>query len=89
MRALGFADLLIANKFKPAIRTVAEAYGLSAAAFRAWRKHKQLAKTTDPLMKSFRAEIAKLEWNEPEILEKLKYAGANYRTEKKFAHKDK
>jgi len=89
MRALGFADLLKENKFKPAIRTVADAYGLSAAAFRAWRKNKKLAKTADPLMKSFRAEIAKLEWNEAEILKKLKYAGVDYRAEKKLAHKDK
>jgi hypothetical protein len=40
-------------------------------------------------MKSFRAEIAKLEWNEAKILQKLKYAGIDYRSEKKLAHKDK
>jgi hypothetical protein len=89
MRALGFADLLKANNFKPAISTVAEAYGLSTEAYGAWRKSKRLAKTTDPLMKSFRAEIAKLEWNEAEILEKLKSAGADYRAQNKFAHKNK
>lgn len=90
MQALGFADLLIANNYKPApIRTVASAYGETAAAFRGWRKHKRLGKTTDPLMKSFREATAKLDWNESEILDKLKKAGKNYRDEKKLAHKSK
>lgn len=89
MRALGFADLLKANNFKPAISTVAEAYGLRTGTYAAWRKDKKLAKTTDPLMKSFRAEISNLEWKEAEIFKKLKYAGADYRAQKKFAHKNK
>ena len=40
-------------------------------------------------MKSFRAEISNLEWKEAEIFKKLKYAGADYRAQKKFAHKNK
>ena len=90
MQALGFADLLIANNYKPApIRTVASAYGETAAAFRGWRKHKRLGKTTDPLMKSFRDAMKKLDWDESQILDKLKKAGKNYRDEKKLAHKSK
>jgi hypothetical protein len=40
-------------------------------------------------MKSFREGIAKLEWDEAQILERLKRAGATYRTEKKIACKNK
>ena len=54
MQALGFGDLLIANKYKPAVKTVADAYGETAENMATWRKDKQLAKTTDPLMKSFK-----------------------------------
>jgi hypothetical protein len=89
MQALGFGDLLIAKKYTPAIKTVADAYGETAENIAAWRKDKRLAKTTDPLMKSFREGIAKLEWDEAQILERLKRAGATYRTEKKIACKNK
>jgi hypothetical protein len=40
-------------------------------------------------MKSFGTEIANLEWNKAKILQKLKYAGADYRAEKKLAKKHK
>ena len=101
MQALGYADLLIANNYKgliiannykgkgTAIRTVATAYGLSFDAFRGWRKSKRLGKTTDQLMKSFREEIAKLDWDESHILDELTAAGAKYLNEKKLAHKSK
>jgi hypothetical protein len=90
MEALGFADLLIANKFQgeeAAIRTVAEAYGQKADTFRGWRK--RLGKTTDPLMKSFRAEIAKLDWDEVHVLSHLKKTGAQYQTQEKVAFQAK
>jgi hypothetical protein len=92
MRALGYADLLIANNYKgkPAvIRTVATAYGQKADTFRGWRKSKRLGKTTDPVMQSFRAEIAKLDWDELTVLEALNAAGVSYKTEKKLVHKFK
>jgi hypothetical protein len=89
MQALGFADLLIANKYKPAIRTVAEAYGATAAAFRGWRKDKDIGKTTDNLMKSFREKIAKLDWDQSHILDEIKFAGKKYRAEEKLAHEPK
>jgi hypothetical protein len=92
MRALGFADLLIKNKYKgeaAAIRTVANAYGQHAEAFRAWRKNKRLGKTTDQLMKSFREEVEKLDWDETHILDELKRAGAKYQEEQHLAHKSK
>jgi hypothetical protein len=62
MQALGFADLLIVNKYKgaePPIRTVANAYGQKAPTYRAWRKND--GKTTDPRMKLFREEVKKLD----------------------------
>jgi hypothetical protein len=40
-------------------------------------------------MQSFRAEIAKLAWDEGQVLSALKEAGATYLTEKKLAHKSK
>ena len=92
MQALGYADLLITNGYKgkdTAIRTVAAAYGKKADAFRGWRKSKRLGKTTDPVMLSFRAEIAKLGWDEADVMEALKAAGANYLKEKTLAHKSK
>jgi hypothetical protein len=89
MQALGFADLLMANKYKPAVRTVAGAYGTKADAFRGWRKDKRLGKTSDPLMKSFREAIKKLDWNESQILDELYKAGKHYLAQKKIAHKSK
>jgi hypothetical protein len=92
MQALGFADLLIKNKYKgeaAAIRTVANAYGQHADAFRAWRKNKRLGKTTDQLMKSFREEVATLDWDEIHILDELTRAGAKYQEEQHLAHKSK
>ena len=67
MRALGYADLLIANNYKGkgiVIRTVATAYGPKGDAFRGWRKSKRLGKTTDQRMKSYREEVANLNWDE-------------------------
>lgn len=92
MQALGYADLLIAKKYRgdePANRTVAGAYGEKTDAFRSWKKRKSLGKTTDPLMKSFREDVAKLDWDENHILDELKAAGAKYQEEKKLAHKFK
>jgi hypothetical protein len=89
MQALGFADLLMANNYKPAVRTVAAAYGAKADAFRGWRKDKRLGKTTDPLMKSFREAIKKLDWNESQILDELQKAGKNYLAQKKIAKSKK
>ena len=92
MQALGYADLLIKNNYKgkdTAIRTVSAAYGVKADRFRGWRKSKRLGKTTDSVMQSFRAEIAKLDWDEAYALEALNEAGANYLKEKKLAHKSK
>jgi len=92
MRALGYADLMIANKYKgqeASIRSVAAAYGVKADRFRGWRKSKRLGKTTDPLMQSFRAEIAKLAWDEVHVLNALQVAGATYLKEVKLAHKSK
>jgi hypothetical protein len=69
MKALGYANLLISNKYKgeaTTIRTVAEAYGQKANTFRAWRK--KLGKTADAVMKSFREEVANLDWNENHVL---------------------
>jgi hypothetical protein len=88
MRALGFADLLIARKYKPAIRTVANAFGVKAATFRKWRNNNpRLGKTTDSLMKSFREEIStKRDWDEAQVLAELKAAGELYKQEKKLAH---
>src|SRR5262249_14909415 len=87
MQALGFADLLKDNNYKPAIRTVAGAYGTKADAFRGWRKDKRLGKTADPLMKSFREAIAKRDWNESQILDELQKAGKYYLAQKKIAKK--
>ena len=81
MQALGYADLLIAKKYKgehAAIRTVARAYKQSANTFRSWRKSKRLGKTTDLLMQSYREEVAKRDWDESHILDKLKDAGKKY-----------
>ena len=92
MQALGFADLLIANKYKgdpAAIRTVASAYKQSANTFRGWRKSKRLGKTTDPLMQFYREEVAKRDWDEGHILDELAVAGEKFREEKKLAHKSK
>jgi hypothetical protein len=92
MQALGYADLLIANNYKgkgTVIRTVAAAYGKKADAFRGWRKSPRLGKTTDLRMKSFREEVAKLDWDESHILGELTAAGAKYLKEKKLAHKSK
>ena len=71
------------------IRTVATAYGQKDDAFRGWRKSKRLGKTTDQLMKSYREEVAKLDWDESHILDELAAAGTKYRDEKKLAHKSK
>lgn len=89
MQALGFADLLKANHYKPAIHTVATAYGETADVFTGWRKDKRLGKTTDPVMKSFREETASLAWDETVILEMLKKAGNKYRMQKTIAFKHK
>jgi hypothetical protein len=89
MQALGFADLLIANKYNgdpAAIRTVASAYGQKADTLRGWRKSKRLGKTTDRRMKAFRQNIAKLEWDESHILDELAAAGAHFLMMKKLAH---
>jgi hypothetical protein len=40
-------------------------------------------------MKSFREEIAKLDWDKSHILDELTAAGAKYLNEKKLAHKSK
>jgi hypothetical protein len=89
MKALGFADLLIAKNYEgdePAIRTVAGAYGEQAAAFRKWRIRPKLGKTTDSLMKSFREEIStKHDWDEVRVIAELKKAGETYKREKKRA----
>ena len=89
MRALGFVDLLKVNKYKPANHTVATAYGETTDTFAGWMKDKRLGKTTDPLMKSFREEIATLDWNETQILQMLEKAGQEYKTQKKLAYKGK
>jgi hypothetical protein len=89
MQALGFADLLITNKYKPADRTVAEAYGVEAGTFRKWKRNKRLGKTTDPLMKSFREKTATIVWDEPQVRERLKRAGRDFQAEKKLAFKKK
>jgi hypothetical protein len=89
MQALGFVDLLIANDYKPAIHTVATAYGETADALIGWRKDKRLGKTPDPLMKSFREKTANLAWDETHILQMLKGAGNEYRTQKRLAFKHK
>jgi hypothetical protein len=68
MKALGYADLLISNKYKgetTVIRTVAGAYGQKANTFKAWRQ--KLGKTTDALMKSFREEVVNLDWNKNHV----------------------
>jgi hypothetical protein len=89
MRALGFADLLIAKKYKgeddPAIRTVADAYGEKADVFRKWRtRSKLLGKTTDPLMKSFRTEIStRHDWDKARALAELTKAGETYKQKTK------
>ena len=90
MKALGFADLLIANKYEgeeAAIRKVASAYGQKADAFRGWRK--RLGKTDDKLMNSFRKKISKLAWDKDHVLGELQKAGAKYLAEKKLAFKSK
>jgi hypothetical protein len=89
MQALGLVDLLIDNGYKPAIHTVATAYGETDDAITGWRKHKGLGKTTDPLMKSFREKTANLAWDETHILEMLKGEGNRYRTQKNIAFKHK
>jgi hypothetical protein len=90
MRALGFADLLIAKNYRgkePAIRTVAEAYGEKAGAFRKWRIRPRLGKTTDSLMRSFREEIStKRDWDEARAMAELKKAGETYKQERTLAH---
>jgi hypothetical protein len=89
MEAIGFGDLLMANGYKgddPAVRTVASAYGEKAATYRAWRKSDRLGKTRDPVMQSFRQKIAKLDWDETQILAALKEAGKTFILEKKRAH---
>jgi hypothetical protein len=86
MRALGFADLFIKNKYKgdqPALATVALAYKVSPAAFDGWRK--TLGKTTDPRMRSFRKEIASLPWEKSAILSALEADGELYQREVKLA----
>jgi hypothetical protein len=88
MKALGYTDLLMNNNYKgeaTAIRIVAEAYGQKANTYRAWRK--KLGKTTDGVMKSFREEVANLDWNENHVLAELKKDGKKYLEEQKEAHK--
>jgi hypothetical protein len=92
MKALGFADLLIAKKYKKedaaAIRTVAAAYGQKADTFRAWRK--RLGKATDVHMMSFREEIStKRAWDEAQVLAELNKAGTEYVQQKQLAHQSK
>ena len=92
MQALGFADLLIKNKYKgksPAIDTVASAFGVHADAFRVWRKNTRLGRTTDPVLKSFRAEIAGQEWDQVSVLAQLMKAGERYQEVQHLAHKSK
>jgi hypothetical protein len=78
----GFPD---PTKGEPADRTVAEAYRVEAGTFRKWKSNKRLGKTTDPLMKSFREKTATIVWDEPQVLERLKRAGRDFRAEKKLA----
>jgi hypothetical protein len=90
MKALGFADLLIAKKYKgedaASIRTVADAHGEKAATFRKWRT--RLGKTTDSLMISFREEISRnRDWDNARVMEELEKAGETYKRERKLAHK--
>jgi hypothetical protein len=90
--AHNYKGLIVANNYKgkgTAIRTVATAYRLSFDAFRGWRKSKRLGKTTDQLMKSFREDVAKLDWDKSHILNELTAARAKYLKEKKLAHKSK
>jgi hypothetical protein len=95
MQALGFADLLIPKNAKgdddPAIRTVADAYGEHAPAFRKWRtRSKVLGKTADPLMNSFRTEIAtRHDWGKTRALAELKKAGETYQKLKKLSDESK
>ena len=92
MQALGYGDLLIANNYKgkgTAIVTVANAYGQAADAYRGWRKSRRLAKTTDARMQAFRAQIAKLPWDEAQVLKSLEKSGADFLVEKRLAHKSK
>jgi hypothetical protein len=89
MKALGFADLLIANKYKPAISTVATAYGETEEAYHSWKMGKRLGKTTDARIRSFKTNVVKLSWNEPHILAELKRVGQKYQAEKKIKFKNK
>ena len=92
MKALGFADLLLAKKYKgPVIRMVAEAFGVKADRFRKWRnKSPTLGKTSDQLMKSFRQEISKkVDWDENRVLAELHKTAAEYKIQEKLAHKSK
>ena len=90
MEAIGFADLLIAHKYKgdePAIRTVARAFKQKAQTFRAWRKKD--GKTKDQLMQSYRNEIAALSWDEISVMDRLETTGTRYVEEKKRAKQKK
>ena len=93
MKALGFADLLIAKKYakknkEPVNRMVAGAFGLKTARFKAWKKNKILGKTRDALMNSFREEIkSKRHWDIDEVLTELHKTAAEYKLQEKLAHK--
>jgi hypothetical protein len=86
MKALGFADLLIAKKFQPeegVLRFVANRLNEYAATFRKWRTENQyLGKTTDEHIKSFRQDVAnKTEWDIPHILAELDKLATHYLTQ--------
>jgi hypothetical protein len=89
MQALGFLDLLIKMKYSgksgAAVRTVAEAFGYKAAAFRKLQQRKK--KNSDPVMNSFRQHTASLNLSVDKILDELKKTGSQYISQKKLAKK--
>ncbi len=89
MKAIGFADLLIAKKHEgPINRKVAKAFGVKADRFRGWKKSPTLGKTHDQRMKSFRREVSqKIDWDEKRVLAELDKAAAEYKLQEKLAHK--
>jgi hypothetical protein len=89
MKAIGFADLLIAKEGEgPINRKIAEAFGIKADRFRGWKKSPTLGKTNDRRMQSFRREISqKIDWDEKRVMAELAETAAEYKLQEKLAHK--
>src|SRR5262249_16787673 len=79
--AVGFVDLLCKKGMKSgkARAKVAAAYCLGRADIKSWEHDKDIGKTQDPWMKSFKQKIANsTEWDEVQLNQELAQAGASF-----------